>query len=111
MKIRTNAEQIEDLEFYIMEELDPTSLEPAKQYGTEELGLVDGKVVYRLPAIYVKENGRQNQNVSLKVRNKPSITIPEMTKIHLVGNVVITPWIKNNRVAYSLLADGVEVIK
>jgi hypothetical protein len=111
MKIRTNADEIEDLDFYIMEELDPSSLEPAKQYGTEELGLVDGKVVYRLPAIYVKENGRQNQNISLKVRNKPASTIPEMTKIHLVGNVVITPWIKNNRIAYSLLADGVEVIK
>jgi hypothetical protein len=94
-----------------MEELDPTSLEPAKQYGTDELGLVDGKVVYRLPAIYVKENGRQNQNISLKVRNKPTSTIPEMTKVHLVGDVVITPWVKNNRIAYSLLADGVEVIK
>lgn len=111
MKITTTAKDIEDIEFINMADVDPATLEPAKKFGTDEDDLVDGKPIYRLPAIYVKEAGRQTQNVSLKLRNKPAEALEELQKFHLVGTVVITPWLKNNRVAYSLLADGIEADK
>lgn len=111
MKITTKAADITDIEFINMETLEPSTLEPTKKFGTDDIDLVDNKPVYRLPAIYVKENGRQTQNISLKLRNKPAEALEELQKFHLVGTVVITPWLKNNRVAYSLLADGIEADK
>jgi hypothetical protein len=111
MKITTKAADITDIEFINMSDVDPSTLEPTKKFGTDDNDLVDGKPVYRLPAIYVKEAGRQTQNISLKLRNKPDAPLEELQRFHLVGNVVITPWLKNNRVAYSLLADGVEADK
>ena len=111
MKITTKATELNDIEFINMADVDPSTLEPTKKFGTDEDDLVDGKPVYRLPAIYVKEAGRQTQNVSLKLRNKPAEALEELQKFHLVGTVVITPWLKNNRVAYSLLADGIEADK
>jgi hypothetical protein len=111
MKITTKATELNDIEFINMAALDPATLEPAKKFGTDEPDLIDNKPVYRLPAIYVKEGGRQTQNISLKLRNKPAESLEELQKFHLVGDVVITPWLKNNRIAYSLLADGIEVDK
>lgn len=111
MKITTKATDITDIEFINMETLDPATLEPAKKFGTDDPDLIDNKPVYRLPAIYVKENGRQTQNVSLKLRAVPAEPLEELQRFHLVGTVVITPWLKNNRIAYSLLADGIEVDK
>lgn len=111
MRITTTAKDITDIEFINMETLDPATLEPAKKFGTDDPDLIDNKPVYRLPAIYVKENGRQTQNVSLKLRTIPDAPLEELQKFHLVGTVVITPWLKNNRIAYSLLADGIEVNK
>lgn len=111
MRITTTAKDITDIEFINMETLDPATLEPAKKFGTDDPDLIDNKPVYRLPAIYVKENGRQTQNVSLKLRTIPDAPLEELQKFHLVGTVVITPWLKNNRIAYSLLADGIEVDK
>lgn len=111
MKIITRAIDIKDIEFINMATMDPTTLEPTKKFGTDEDDLVDGQPVYRLPAIYVKEGGRQAQNVSLKIRNVPTAPLEELQRFHLVGTVVITPWLKNGRVAYSLLADGIEADK
>lgn len=111
MKITTKAADLESIEFINMATMDPSTLEPAKAFGSDDNELVDGKPVYRLPAIYVKENGRQTQNVSLKLRTIPDAPLEELQKFHLVGTVVITPWLKNNRIAYSLLADGIEVDK
>ena len=111
MKITTKAADLESIEFINMAAVDPAALEPAKKFGTDEDDLVDDKPVYRLPAIYVKENGRQTQNVSLKLRNKPTVPLEELQRFHLVGTVVITPWMKTGRIAYSLLADAVEADK
>lgn len=111
MKIRTKATDLTDLDFYVMEEVNPDSLEPAKAYGTDDISLVDGSPVYRLPALYVKDEGKTSKNITVKFRQKPSTTIPELTKIHLVGNVIITPWLNGKRIAYSLLADGMEIVK
>jgi hypothetical protein len=72
---------------------------------------VDNQPVYRLPALYVKDEGRTSKAITVKFRTKPDSTIPELTKIHLVGNVIITPWLNGKRIAYSLLADGLEIVK
>lgn len=111
MRITTKATDLTDLDFYVMEEVDPAVLEPAKAYGTDDTQVVDGAPVYRLPALYVKEDGRASRSITVKFRQKPSTTIPELTKIHLVGNVIITPWLNGKRIAYSLLADGMEIVK
>lgn len=111
MKITTTAKDLTDIEFINMADVDPSTLEPAKAFGTDDNDLVDGKPIYRLPAIYVKEGGRQSQNISLKLRTIPAEPLEELQRFHLVGTVVITPWLKNNRVAYSLLADGIEADK
>lgn len=111
MRITTTAKDIEDIEFINMATVDPSTLEPAKKFGTDEPDLIDNKPVYRLPAIYVKEGGRQTQNISLKLRAVPAEPLEELQRFHLVGSVVITPWLKNNRIAYSLLADGIEADK
>lgn len=111
MRITTKAIDLTDLDFYVMEEVDPSVLEPAKAYGTDDVQLVDGSPVYRLPALYVKEDGRASRSITVKFRTKPAEKIPELTKIHLVGNVIITPWLNGKRIAYSLLADGLEIVK
>ena len=112
MKVITSAEQLEDLTFYVMSDVKAADLKPAVKFGSEdENELVDGKAVYRLPALYVKEGDRRNDGVSLKLRAKPSEDIAEMTKVRLVGSVVVTPWLRQGRIAYSLLADGVEAVK
>jgi hypothetical protein len=111
MKIRTKATDLTDLDFYVMEEVNPDALEPAKAYGTDDISLVDGAPVYRLPALYVKDEGKTSKNISVKFRQKPAEKIPELTKIHLTGTVIITPWLNGKRIAYSLLADGMEIVK
>lgn len=111
MRVITKATDITELEFINMGAVDPSTLEPATKFGTDDDDLVDGKPVYRLPAIYVKQDGRQTQSISLKLRAKPAEALEELQRFHLVGNVVITPWLKNGRIAYSLLADGIEADK
>ena len=111
MRITTKAIDLTDLDFYVMEEVDPAVLEPAKAYGTDDTQVVDGAPVYRLPALYVKDEGRTSKNITVKFRAKPAEKIPELTKIRLTGTVVITPWLNGKRIAYSLLADGMEIVK
>jgi hypothetical protein len=111
MRITTKATDLTDLDFYVMEEVNPEALEPAKAYGTDDISLVDGQPVYRLPALYVKEDGRASRSITVKFRRTPAEKIPELTKIHLTGTVVITPWLNGKRIAYSLLADGMEIVK
>lgn len=109
MKIITDAKSL-DLKIAALEDIDPDALEPAKVFQSEETKLVDGKPVYRLPDLYVKD-GQYKASISIKVFNKPSEKIPGLTYINLTGTVEITPFIMNNRVAYSVVADGVEVVK
>ena len=109
MKIITDSKSL-GLKIAALEDIDPDALEPAKAYQSEETKLVDGKPVYRLPDLYVKD-GQYKASISIKVFNKPSETIAGLTYLNLVGKVEITPFIMNNRIAYSVVADGVEVVK
>ena len=109
MKITTDAKEL-NLKIATLEDIDPDALEPAKAYQSEETKLVDGKPVYRLPDLYVKD-GDYKASISIKVFTKPTEKIAGLTYINLVGKVEITPYIMNNRIAYSVVADGVEVSK
>lgn len=109
MKVITDAKSL-NLKIAALEDIDPSTLEPAKAYQSEEVKLIDGKSVYRLPDLYVKD-GDYKASISIKVFNKPTEKIPGLTYIRLVGQVEITPYIMNGRIAYSVVADGVEVSK
>ena len=109
MKIITDSKSL-DLKIAALEDIDPSTLEPAKVFQSEEVKLVDGKPVYRLPDLYVKD-GQYKAAISIKVFDKPSETIPGLTYIHLTGTVEITPFIMNNHIAYSVVADSVEAVK
>lgn len=109
MKIITDSKSL-NLTIATLEDIDPDTLEPAKAYQSEDTKLVDGHPVYRLPDLYVKD-GQYKASISIKVFNKPTEKIPGLTYIQLVGKVEITPFIMNNRIAYSVVADGVEVVK
>ena len=110
MRIKTDASALSEFEFIAMEKLDG-SLEPAKKYQSDDEDSFNGKPVFRLGNVYVKENGFQNQNVSVKVLSKPEQPINELTKVKLTGVIYITPWVKNGRQALSIIADGVEAVK
>lgn len=109
MKIITDAISL-NLKIATLEDIDPSTLEPAKAYQSTETKLVDGKPVYRLPDLYVKD-GNYKAAISIKVFDKPTEKIPGLTYINLVGKVDITPYIMNNRIAYSVVADSVEISK
>jgi hypothetical protein len=109
MRIITDAKSL-NLKIAALEDIDPTTLEPAKAFQSEEVKLVDGKPVYRLPDLYVKD-GDYKANISIKVFNRPAEKIAGLTYITLVGKVEITPFIMNDRIAYSVVADSVEVAK
>jgi hypothetical protein len=109
MKIITDAKSL-GLKIVALEDIDPAGLEPAKAFQSEEVKLVDGKPVYRLPDLYVKD-GDYKASISIKVFSKPAEKIGGLTYIVLTGKVEITPFIMNNRIAYSVVADSVEVAK
>ncbi|MCI1642988.1 MAG: hypothetical protein LKI21_00305 [Bifidobacterium crudilactis] len=109
MRIITDAKSL-GLKIAALEDIDPAALEPAKAYQSEEIKLVDGRPVYRLPDLYVKD-GDYKASISIKVFNKPAEKIAGLTYIVLTGKVEITPFIMNNRIAYSVVADSVEVAK
>ena len=109
MKIITDAKSL-NLKIATLEDIDPSTLEPAKAYQSTETKLVDGKPVYRLPDLYVKD-GQYKASISIKVFNKPTEKIAGLTYITLTGRVEITPYIMNGHIAYSVVADGVEVSK
>ena len=109
MKIITDAKSL-NLKIAALEDIDPSTLEPAKAYQSEEVKLVDNKPVYRLPDLYIKD-GDYKANVSIKVFNKPVEEIAGLTYITLTGKVEITPFIMNNHIAYSVVADSVEAVK
>ncbi|BDR52122.1 hypothetical protein KIM372_00290 [Bombiscardovia nodaiensis] len=110
MKIRTSADAL-DIEVVTLEELDPATMEPAKEFGTDDLKKVDGKSVYALRGVAVKVDGRIDKSATIKVLAKPAAKIPELTKARLTGSVVVTPYLADGsrRIGYSVMADGIEV--
>lgn len=93
---------------------DPATARPKMDYtpdgrpsGTAKL--VDGREVYRIPSQYIDDSG-VDANVSLSVFTKPTMPIPPLATLMLTGIVRVVPWVRNGRIAWSLTADGVEVV-
>lgn len=94
------------------DDLDPSALRPATDPDGNPR-LVDGKPVFPLRGVVVKVDGQTVEGATVKVRQVPSGTVPELTRANLTGDVRITPWLPDNgrRIRYSILADGVETGK
>ena len=107
MRIPTNANDV-DFELIALSPIDPATVSPVKVYGKDDVQLVDGAPVYRLPDLVVKVDGRIDRSVSVKFRSLPKDKVAELSVFHLSGQVVITPYLSDadHRIHYSVLADG-----
>lgn len=91
------------------DDLDPSALRPATDPDGNPR-LVDGKPVYPLRGVVVKVDGQTVEGATVKVRQVPSGTVPELTRANLKGDIRITPWLPDGgrRIRYSILADTIE---
>lgn len=71
--------------------------------------LYNGKPVIRIPAQYIDDAG-VDPNVSINVLTRPTQSIKPLTQFTLSGEVHATAWVKNGRVAWSLIADKLQTI-
>lgn len=115
MRIATTAAALEgSLRMYIMEDLDPKTMSPAKAFRSEEIQKdAQGRPLYRLPGLFVKErmgdSWREAQAVSVKVVKAPAQPIGEMTPVRLTGEVVVTPYVtQGGRQGFSIIAESIE---
>lgn len=95
--------------------IDPANLRQKMAYDdagrvTTTPKLVDGRPVYQIPCQYLDEYG-VDANVSLSVFNAPTALIPPLSHIQLVGSVHPVPWVRNGRIAWSITADSVKVMR
>lgn len=118
MRISTSASAVmADLKAYIMEDLDPRAMQPAKAYHSDEVQKdAQGRPLYRVPGLYLKErmgqSWREASGVSVKLVKPPSAPIGEMTRVTLTGSVVVTPYVtQGGRQGYSIIADSLEPVK
>lgn len=107
MPIPTTSQYVNEQWRFLMFPNENTEIQPTKQHDSDEIKLTNGKPTYRIPVVAVnRANGRQETGVSLKVFNKPS-ELKESLDLKVTGNVLITPWVNNGRIAYSITADGI----
>lgn len=95
--------------------IDPATIRQKMAYDdagrvTTTPKLVDGRPVYQIPCQYLDEYG-VDANVSLSVFNAPTALIPPLSHIQLVGSVHPVPWVRNGRIAWSITADSVKVMR
>ena len=95
--------------------IDPATIRQKMAYDdaghvTTTPKLVDGRPVYQIPCQYIDEFG-VDANVSLSVFNAPASPIPPLARIQLVGAVRPVPWVRNGRIAWSITADSVKVMR
>lgn len=100
--------------FQLTRLFDPMTARPKPAYGddgkpTGVAKLVGGREVFSLPLLFFDDNGIDT-NVSVSVFNKPPTSLAPMTLVRLTGDVRMVPWVRNGRIAWSLTADGVEVV-
>lgn len=100
--------------FQATQKIDPTAMHPKQAYTPDgkpsgEDKLVDGHRVYRIPAQYIDDSGIDN-SVSLQVFTMPTAPIPALAQLVPTGTVRMVPWVRNGRIAWSLTADGIEVL-
>lgn len=108
MQIPTNA----NITVIPTDDINPAALKPATDSDGNPR-LMDGKPVFPLRGVVVKVDGQTVEGATVKVRQVPSGTVPELTRATLRGDIRITPWLPDGgrRIRYSILADGVETGK
>lgn len=118
MRIPTSASAVmTDLKAYVMEDLNPRAMQPAKAYHSDEVQKdPQGRPLYRVPGLYLKErmgeSWREASGVSVKLVKPPSAPIGEMTRVTLTGSIVVTPYVtQGGRQGYSIIADSLEPVK
>lgn len=109
MKITVDGSQLE-LTVFAVEAVEATDWQAKKVYGTEDAKLSeDGKQLYstRKSLVFLGDRGAEN-GITISVTNPEPLA--EMTKYKLAGKVTVTPWINNNRIATSLIAERLEPV-
>ncbi|MCF2562046.1 hypothetical protein I6E06_06195 [Bifidobacterium boum] len=101
--------------FQTTRSINPANLRQKMEYDamghvTTTPKLIDGRPVYQIPCQYLDEFG-VDSNVSLSVFNAPTALIPPLSRIQLVGSVHLVPWVRNGRIAWSITADSVRVMR
>ena len=88
--------------------IDPKDVTPATDDdGT--LRMIDGAPVYLLRGVMVRDaDGRTIKSSTVRVRTAPTTPIPPLTALRCV-DCMLTPWVRDGRVALSVLADHVEI--
>lgn len=103
MKLKTT-----DLDGVAIDAIEPDEIRPAT--GADGvLRVVDGAPVYPLRGVMVRDaDGQAIKASSVRVRTAPTSPIPALSVVRCV-DCVVTPWVRDGRVAISVLADHVEV--
>lgn len=96
------------------QKIDPATMHPKQGYTADgkpsgEAKLVEGHQVYRVPVQYIDDSG-VDSSVSLQVFTLPTKLIPALAQLVPTGTVRMVPWVHNGRIAWSLTADGIEVL-
>lgn len=107
LAIRTNAEST-PIEVIPLADLDGEALTPAKNFGSDDPKLIDGRQVFSLPSIVVRMGGEVLKTASVKVFTKPG-KLAALQPVALTGHLIITPWTSRDSgsVRLSIVADGV----
>lgn len=102
MRIRTL-----DFEGVALNDVIPDDIHPA--IGADGvLRMVDDAPVFPLRGVMIRDaDGQVLQTSTVRVRATPTTLIPALTALRCV-NCVVTPWVRDGRIALSVLADHVE---
>lgn len=105
--IRTTSEST-PIEVIPLADLDGEALTPAKNFGSDDPKLIDGRQVFSLPSIVVRMGGEVLKTASVKVFTKPG-KLAALQPVALTGHLIITPWTSRDSgsVRLSIVADGV----
>lgn len=112
MRIPTTAQALSTvISLGTMTGIDPAELKPATTGQGDETKPAlspEGKPLYRVSGIMaVEKNGQAIEGFSLKITTPPTKPIPPTLTLALTGAVTVTPWVRNGRIAYSVIAEGI----
>lgn len=101
-----------DVDVVSVASIKATDLDSVKQYvngaRTDDDVLIDGKKVYRVPNIAVRQEGAVIDHVSLRVFNPTDVVA---LKPYKLVNPVFRSYVQDNRIAWSITADGLAEVK
>lgn len=106
MILQVPAEQIlSQVKFVLDDVLDPAEMEPVKDRDTDEVKLVDGKPVYRVPVRAKDRTTKREIEMYVRVFNRPSAPVAESFDVPFTGEAIVAPFVdfrRNNSQAFSV---------